>query len=144
MKLRIVESCVALAVVAGGAGCKRSEAEDNVSTAAPLPPPPPAFPLAVDVAPAPAPLASASAPAGEDALSQAKSYQAKGQSAVARLVLEKKALGPSGTKEEKAFLAALCQEEGDDECVQKASGKSGDAGTAKKSASAKSPARGGH
>lgn len=49
---------------------------------------------------------------------QARAYEAGGQYWLGRLVLERKALGEEGTKEEIELLALICHGQGDDECVE--------------------------
>jgi len=48
---------------------------------------------------------------------QAKMFRANGQLWKARLVLEPKALGAEGTKDEAELLAHICQEQADPDCV---------------------------
>lgn len=69
--------------------------------------------------PVPTPPASASAGIDPNAseLEQAKAYSKGGQLWLARLVLEQKALGDSGTRDEASYLADLCQEQGDQACL---------------------------
>lgn len=55
---------------------------------------------------------------GKTAFEQAQAYEANGQHWLARLLLEKKALGSSGTPAEQELLATICHEQGDDECVE--------------------------
>ncbi len=79
--------------------------------------------------PVPSPPASASASAGIDPnaseLEQAKAYSKGGQLWLARLVLEQKALGEGGTREEASYLADLCQEQGDQACLDSCGKKLG-------------------
>ena len=56
---------------------------------------------------------------------QARAYEASGQLWLARLVLEKKALSPDGTKEEAELLASICNHQGDEECLLSCSEKLG-------------------
>jgi len=49
---------------------------------------------------------------------QAKVFESNGQLWMARLVLEKKALGADGTKEEAELLAKICQQQSDEACVE--------------------------
>ena len=55
---------------------------------------------------------------GKTSYDQAAAYEASGQHWLARLVLEKKALGPDGTKREIELLATICHAQADDECVE--------------------------
>ena len=50
-------------------------------------------------------------------MDQAKQYDAEGRVWLARLVLEKKALGKEGKPEEIAFLKHLCEEQQDNDCI---------------------------
>lgn len=58
-------------------------------------------------------------------LEQALQYEASGQHWLARLVLEPKAFGGDGTKDELNELAYICYEQGDDKCVDKCAQKLG-------------------
>ena len=62
-------------------------------------------------------LADAASLDGTIAYDQARAYEANGQHWLARLVLEKKALGPDGTSREVELLATICNEQGDEACV---------------------------
>lgn len=61
--------------------------------------------------------ADAGALDGASPYEQARAYEAGGQYWLARLILEKKALGGGGTKEEIELLARLCHQQGDDACL---------------------------
>lgn len=107
------------------AACKKPPPED------PAPPPVIASatatvpPVAVSgVAPVSA-FIDAAPPDGQTPYEQARGYHANGQLWLARLVLEKKALGPDGTKPEIELLALICHEQGDDPCVADCSKKLG-------------------
>lgn len=50
-------------------------------------------------------------------LEQAKVFESNGQLWMARLVLERKALGSDGTKPEAELLAKICQQQSDEACV---------------------------
>lgn len=68
----------------------------------------------------PAPLESFSEAGADDAKSiyaQAKAYVDDGRVWPARLILEKKALGDSGTREEVALLQRICEDQNDQDCV---------------------------
>jgi hypothetical protein len=54
---------------------------------------------------------------GETPYQQARAYETNGQLWVARLILEKKALSPDGTREEAELLATICARQGDEGCV---------------------------
>ncbi len=56
---------------------------------------------------------------------QALAYQTAGQHWLARLVLERKALGPAGTREEAELLALICHTQGDPTCVDECEKKVG-------------------
>ncbi len=62
---------------------------------------------------------------GKSPLEQARAYDSTGQLWLARLVLEPKALGDDGTKEEAELLGSICARQGDADCVEKASRKAG-------------------
>lgn len=62
---------------------------------------------------------------GKTPYEQAREYEASGQLWLARLVLENKAIGPSGTKQEIELLATICHEQSDDRCVSECSKKLG-------------------
>jgi hypothetical protein len=55
---------------------------------------------------------------GKTPFDQARAYEASGQHWMARLVLEKKALGADGTTPELELLAVICHTQGDDACVE--------------------------
>lgn len=101
----------------------------------PLPPdesPPPALATATATVP---PVAFSGTPAAEFAeagsiegqtpYAQARAYEASGQYWLARLVLEKKALGSEGTKEEVELLALICHHQDDQSCVHECSERLG-------------------
>lgn len=56
---------------------------------------------------------------------QAKVFESNGQLWMGRLVLEKKALGADGTKEEAELLAKICQQQSDETCVEACGAKLG-------------------
>jgi hypothetical protein len=56
---------------------------------------------------------------------QARTYEAGGQHWLARLVLERKALGSDGTKREIELLASICHEQGDEACIDECSKRLG-------------------
>lgn len=62
---------------------------------------------------------------GKTPLEQATAYEASGQLWMARLVLEPKALGPEGTKEEAELLARICQGQSDAPCLEECGKKLG-------------------
>lgn len=53
----------------------------------------------------------------QPAYEQAKVFESNGQLWMARLVLERKALGSDGTKPEAELLAKICQQQSDEACV---------------------------
>lgn len=61
--------------------------------------------------------ADAAAPGGHTPYEQALGYTEGGQYWLARLVLEKKALSPDGSKRELELLGVICHEQGDEACV---------------------------
>ena len=75
-------------------------------------------PVAFSGAPAVESFADAASIDGKTPYDQARTYEANGQYWLARLVLEKKALGPDGTKAEIELLASLCHQQGDEACVE--------------------------
>lgn len=56
---------------------------------------------------------------------QAKEYHERGQNWVARLLIEKTALGANGTKDEAELLLDICKAQGDGACVQDCARKLG-------------------
>lgn len=56
---------------------------------------------------------------GKTPLEQARIYEARGQLWMAQMALEPKALGPDGTKTETEFLAWICHQRDEEECLQK-------------------------
>lgn len=56
---------------------------------------------------------------------QAQQYEENGQHWLARLTIEKRALGADGTKPEVELLALICNEQGDEACVEKCAQKLG-------------------
>ena len=62
---------------------------------------------------------------GQTPYAQARAYEAGGQYWLARLVLEKKALGSEGTKEEIELLALICHRQDDQSCVDECSERLG-------------------
>lgn len=69
--------------------------------------------------------ADAGALEGKSPYDQARVYADGGQLWLARLVLEKKALGPDGTKAEIELLASICHQQSDDACVDECSKRLG-------------------
>lgn len=66
---------------------------------------------------------------------QAKTYADGGQYWLARLVLERKALGPDGTRDEVELLSSLCERQSDASCVRECGtrlGRKTDAGAPKR------------
>lgn len=62
---------------------------------------------------------------GKSPFEQAKAYEASGQLWMARLVLERQALGSAGTKEEAELLVRICQAQADGPCLDECSTKLG-------------------
>lgn len=81
-------------------------------------------PVSFGVAPAPR-LAEAGGAEPGPPLDQAREYAASGQLWLARLVLEKKALGSDATKDETELLARICVEQGDEVCAGQCGAKLG-------------------
>lgn len=69
--------------------------------------------------------ASLESPDGKTPYEQARIYESRGQLWLARLVLEKKASGPDGTKEENELLAYICHQQEDAACVAECSQRVG-------------------
>lgn len=67
----------------------------------------------------------AGAPDDKSPYEQAKEYHARGQNWVARLLVEKQALSPAGTKDEAELLLEICKAQGDAACVQECAHKLG-------------------
>lgn len=118
-------SAPAFAVLAF-AGCKPKD---------PPEPPPPPVPTssAREVVPPAAPFnatpvaqfADAGNLEGQPPFEQAKVYEANGQLWMARLVLERQALGSDGTKDEAELLARICQAQADAPCLDECGKKLG-------------------
>lgn len=112
-----------VAVVAPG-GCSKKQPDDPpppvVSTTATVPP----VALSGEATPVSA-FADAASIDGKTPYEQARIYEENGQLWMARLVLEKKALGPDATKAETELLAAICHEQSDEACVEECSKKLG-------------------
>ncbi|WP_146646869.1 hypothetical protein [Labilithrix luteola] len=64
---------------------------------------------------------------GNSPFEQAQKYAANGQLWMARLVLEKEALSPSGTSDEVVLLARICGDQGDTACMDACTRKLGHA-----------------
>ena len=62
---------------------------------------------------------------GQSPFQQATFYEANGQLWMARLVLERQALSPDATKAETELLVKVCQQQGDEACVDAAGAKLG-------------------
>lgn len=119
--------------------CKLKPSQDDVAPPAPAPvsSAPPAASSAVPVAQS----AGAGDLTSKSAYELARDYESAGQYWMARLALERKALGSDGTKEETELLARICSEQGDEDCVASCGAKLGrklklDAGVPKGAASA--------
>lgn len=81
---------------------------------------------------------------GQPPFEQATFYEGNGQLWMARLVLERKALGSDATPQETELLAKICQQQGDAECLEACSAKLGrkiklDGGVARASTDAGKP-----
>jgi hypothetical protein len=106
--------------------CKKPKPED-------APPPEPVTIASHEVVPPAAPFnatplaefADAGNIDGKPPFEQAKIYYAQGQLWMGRLVLEPKALGGDGTKEEAELLAKICQDQQDAPCVDACSKRLG-------------------
>lgn len=114
MEKRVERALVFASLVAALAGCDKLKPGGGEARGSQPPP-------TASTAPAVTPSPPASQQAGIDPnaseLDQAKAYSKGGQVWLARLVLEQKALGDTGTRDEAAFLAELCQEQGDQACL---------------------------
>lgn len=62
---------------------------------------------------------------GQPPFEQATFYEGNGQLWMARLVLERKALGSDATTQETELLAKICQQQGDTHCLEACSAKLG-------------------
>lgn len=121
----MTRASITFALVLLVAACKKPPPEEA--------PPPPVIasatatvpPVAVSgLAPVSA-FVDAAPPDGQTTYEQARAYHANGQLWLARLLLEKKALGPDATKQETELLSLICHEQGDDPCVAECSRKLG-------------------
>jgi len=123
----VTRAPIAAALVLVAAACKKpspppqEEPPPSVSVSPPTTVPPAAV---EGVAPV-SDFADAALPEGQTPYEQARAYAANGQLWLARLVLEKKALGADGTKQELELLASICHEQGDEACVMQCSKKLG-------------------
>ena len=116
-----------LAVGFGLAGCDRKPSGDAVLDATP--------PIALgrETVPPAAPfnatpvseLAEAGSLDTQSPLEQGKAFHAQGQLWMARLVLERKALGSDAAKEETELLVRICQDQADAACVDACARKLG-------------------
>lgn len=120
--MRIAAFVVALFAVAGCKGKPRDSAVELpvASVVPPIPVPPAANAVASERGVEPA-----DPPADAPPLEQARAYEARGQSWMARLVLEKKALSEQGTEAEVELLARICHRQDDAPCVDACVGKLG-------------------
>jgi len=86
-------------------------------------PPPPPIPSAVTTVPQAMPVsdfdASMEALEGKSPYESAKIYESRGQDWMAQMSLEKKALGPDGTKAEIELLGYICHKRDDEDCMKK-------------------------
>ena len=114
--MRLVATVLALCAVAACNRAPRASAErSDITTIASGP--------AIEAVPPAAPvngmpLAEAGDLEGQPPFEQAKAFKANGQLWMARLVLEPKALGSDGTKEEAELLGRICSEQKDAACVE--------------------------
>lgn len=106
-------------------GCRAREERQGAPVASAAPPvSAPVPPVAHEgVAPSPG-AATTPAPSGEP-YEQALAYEAGGQLWLARLVLEKPALGEGAAPRDTELLARLCAAQGDAECVTKCGARLG-------------------
>lgn len=120
-------AAVALAVLALGCSKKArpdaAPAEPMVSAPAPAPADT-VPPVALAAEPVSA-FADAAVEPGATPYEQARAYHAQGQHWLARLVLEKKALGADATEPELELLAAICHAQSDEACVAECSRRAG-------------------
>jgi hypothetical protein len=116
----------AIAIVALGAlgacGQRDKKTDDPpppTVSSAPAKPPPVLIPVPVTQ------FADAGDIDGKPPFEQATEYYATGQVWKARLILESKALSDSGTKPEAELLAKICNDQGDEACLERCSAKLG-------------------
>lgn len=120
--MKKIVRCLTLVMPLLLAGCSKRTPEDDragaasAGTSATVPPRPTVPPVLLSATPVAA-FADASID-GKTPYDQAAAYEATGQHWLARLVLEKRALGPEGTKRDIELLATICHAQGDDECVE--------------------------
>ena len=107
----------ALVLVACAKKAPPREEPAIVEPPATVPPvaPPPGEVLVTDAAP----------PVAQTPYEQARAYVDNGQVWLARLVLERKALGSDGTKPELELLSKICEKQGDLPCVAECARKLG-------------------
>lgn len=113
MELHVKRALVLAVLAALGPGCDKLKPGGGEARGSQ---PPPTASAAPAVTPSP-PAQTAGIDPNASELDQAKAYSKGGQVWLARLVLEQKALGDTGTRDEAAFLAELCQEQGDQACL---------------------------
>ena len=105
------------------------------ASAAPPATVPPVAPPPGDPPPSADPSPSGDRSAGQTPYEQARAYFDSGQLWLARLSIERKALGGDGTKPEVELLSRICEKQGDAPCVtacaRKLGKKSLDAGAAR-------------
>jgi hypothetical protein len=103
-----------------GACTDRSKERDGEARGAmPLPAVPDKVPPAASFNATPvAPFTDAGSLDGLPPYEQAKAYEAEGQLWMGRLLLEQKALGADATKDETELLLKICEQQGDDACVE--------------------------
>jgi hypothetical protein len=98
---------------------KSKEGNGEARDAAPAPSVPDKVPPAASFNATPvAQFADAGSLDGLPPYEQAKAYEAQGQLWMGRLLLEQKALGADATKDETELLLKICEQQGDDACVE--------------------------
>jgi hypothetical protein len=101
--------------------CEKKIGEDDqpaqTATVTQTPPPPPMPTLSAQ------PLSDFMPDGGDDTVTQAHQYEAHGQLWLARLMMEPRAFSEDAKTEDVAFLAKICDEQDDDQCVTRCNGK---------------------
>jgi hypothetical protein len=104
---------------------KKAQPEEELPRPPPEPEPEPPVPPVQNATPVEAFADASFDPEGKSPFEQAQGYEASGQLWVARLLIEKKALSPEGTKAEAELLARICEAQGDAACLADCGAKLG-------------------
>jgi hypothetical protein len=116
--LLFVVAGVSLVALVAPAACKPKEPPPEAHDAAPVVTAPEVVPPAAPFNATPvAQFADAGNLDTQPPYEQAKVFEANGQIWMARLVLERKALGSDATKDETELLVKICQQQGDAACL---------------------------